>query len=207
METYPSITGPNRAPRKPCIAFYKYDGSNLRFEWTKKSGWVKYGTRKRLFDHTDEQFGEAIAIFHRDLAEKLEAIFKKKYRDMQKLTVFCEFLGDNSFSGQHEDEEHRLVLIDVKFHKKGYIAPREFVNVFCRELGDLAAEVVYDGNLNEQFIQDIREGKYDVFEGVVCKGGDGHKLWRCKIKTDEYKIKLQAMYGARWHEFWEGESE
>lgn len=92
-------------------------------------------------------------------------------------------------------------------HKKGYISPREFVNVFCKSLNELAAEVIYDGNLNEQFIQDVRSNKFGLNEGVVCKGGDGHKLWRCKIKTDEYKVKLQEMYGARWHEFWEGESE
>lgn len=204
METYPSIRGPEKAPRQPCIAFYKYDGSNLRFEWNKKSGWNKFGTRKRLFDESDETFGNAIPMFLGEFADPLEKIFKKKYRDIQKVTIFCEFLGPNSFSGQHlEIDEHELKLIDVKLYKKGYISPREFVNIFCKNLPDKSAEVIYDGNLTDQFIRDVREGKYPVFEGVVCKGGSGHKLWRCKIKTDEYKEKLKEFYGQRWEDFWE----
>ncbi len=207
METYPSIKGPSKAPKQPCIAFYKYDGSNLRFEWTKKTGWCKYGTRKQMIDHTHNQFGEAIGIFHNTLADPLEKIFRDNYRDSQKVTVFAEYFGENSFAGQHEDEEHKLVLIDTKIYKKGFISPREFLKNFCKPLGDLAAQVVYDGNMNAEFVQNVRDNKYDLFEGVVCKGGSGHKLWRCKIKTDEYRTKLINHFGHRWHEFWEGDSE
>ncbi len=40
MLAYPEIPGPAKAPLgRPCIAFAKYDGSNLRFEWTPKRGW------------------------------------------------------------------------------------------------------------------------------------------------------------------------
>lgn len=54
MEQYPSILGSAKAPLgKPCIAQYKYDGSNLRFEWNPKRGFHKYGTRRHLFDQTD----------------------------------------------------------------------------------------------------------------------------------------------------------
>jgi hypothetical protein len=204
MEQYPSIVGSSKAPKDSCIAFYKYDGSNLRFEWTKKAGWHKFGTRNRLFDETDEVFGEAIGIFHRDLAEPLVEIFKKEYRNIDKVTVFCEFFGDSSFAGQHKpDEEHRLVLIDVKPHKKGYISPREFVNIYCKKLGNLAAQVVYEGNLNAEFIDDVRNGKYNVFEGVVCKGGSDHKLWRCKIKTKAYLEELKRRFSEDWEQFWE----
>jgi hypothetical protein len=54
MEQYPSIEGSSKAPLgKPCIAFYKYDGSNLRWEWNPKKGWFKFGTRHELFDQSN----------------------------------------------------------------------------------------------------------------------------------------------------------
>lgn len=204
MEEYPSIGGSNKAPHQECIAFYKYDGSNLRFEWTKKQGWHKFGTRTRLFDASDEVFGKAIFIFLADLAPKLEKIFKECYRDIPKITVFCEFFGSRSFAGiHHPNDIHKLVLLDVKLYKKGFISPREFVNVFCEELPEnLVAQVIYEGILNKEFIEDVRIGKYPVYEGVVCKGGSGHKLWRCKIKTNRYKSDLICRF-ENWQDFWE----
>ena len=201
MKSYPSIDGPSKAPRQPCIAFYKYDGSNLRWEWSKKRGWYKFGTRRRLFDHTDPDYGCAIPIFMESLAPELEAIFRKEYRDINQIIVFTEFFGPNSFAGQHIKEQKELRLIDVNLHKKGIIDPRGFVNIF----GSLpfAAQIVYEGNLNEQLILDIRDSKYDVNEGVVCKGGKGHKLWMCKIKTLAYRKRLKEFYGEEWEEFWE----
>ena len=64
MQQYPSIDGSKKAPLgKPCIAFVKYDGSNLRWEWSPKQGWHKFGTRRQMFDATDEVYGPAIPIF------------------------------------------------------------------------------------------------------------------------------------------------
>lgn len=66
MKTYPSIprsTGQS-FQEYDAYVFDKLDGSNLRFEWSRKKGWVKYGTRRRLFDTTDPVFGEAITLFH-----------------------------------------------------------------------------------------------------------------------------------------------
>jgi hypothetical protein len=211
MKTYPSIKGPSKAPHQPCIAFYKYDGSNLRFEWNRKIGWVKFGTRKRLFDESDPDFGSAVSLFKDTLAQDLESIFRKHYRDDKVATAYCEFFGENSFAGAHEpNDPKRLVLFDVEIYKKGFVSPRDFVNIFSRSLGDRAAEVVYEGNLNESFIHDVRTNSVEgvnLIEGVVCKGGSGHKLWRCKIKCDSYKEKLKESFGGRWHEFWEGDSE
>lgn len=203
MKSYPSIEGPSKAPKDQGIAFYKYDGSNLRFEWNKKRGFHKYGTRKRLFDETDPDFGEAIKIFNTTLSTDLESIFKQYYRDSQEMTVFCEFFGENSFAGQHKPEPHKLVLLDVDVYKHGFVSPREFVKVFCNELGDRAAQVIYEGNLNESFIKDVREGKYPVNEGVVFKGGSGHKIWRTKIKTNTYLQKLKETYAEGWESYWE----
>lgn len=205
MKSYPSINGSSGAPNDQCIAFYKYDGSNLRFEWTRKRGWHLFGTRKRLFDESDTEFGAAIPLFKATLAADLETIIKKEYRDSQEVVVFCEYFGDLSFAGQHKahDKTKKLVLIDVDIHKKGFVSPREFVNNFCKKLGDKAAQVVYEGNLNASFIEDVRNGKYPVWEGVVCKGGSGHKIWRCKIKTAAYLQKLKEVYADNWESYWE----
>ena len=63
MKTYPSIDGLAKAPHKPCYTFVKYDGSNLRFEWSKKRGWYKFGTRKTMIDQNTPVFGSAIPMF------------------------------------------------------------------------------------------------------------------------------------------------
>lgn len=210
MKEYPHILGPNKAPHLPCVAFYKYDGSNLRFEWTYKSGWGKAGTRHRLFDISDPEFGPAIPLFMNKYGYALEKIFmeSKVYRGTKQATVYCEYFGPHSFAGQHDpiklgvesNDPKDVVLFDVNIHKKGFVGPRDFI----RNFGHLPiAQVIYEGNLNEEFIRDVKEGKYPVFEGVVCKGGEGHKLWFRKIKTLAYLDKLKAMYQNEWSKYWE----
>ena len=67
--------------------------------------------------------------------------------------------------------------------------------------GDLpySAKVVYDGTLNKQFIEDVREGRYPVWEGVVAKGDD----FMVKIKTKAYFAKLSEVYGRNIGPYWE----
>lgn len=214
MKTYWSIDGPNKAPRQPCIAFVKYDGSNIRAEWSRKKGWVKFGTRRRLFDESDEIFGAAKPLFLNKYADDLAAVFKKdkQFRGVQTVTVFGEFFGQQSFAGAHKpnDKEKNIVLFDVNLLKKGLLSPKEFLDKF----GHLnVAEVVYRGNLNTEFIESVRnstidvESKYDIKtvvpEGVICKGGSGHNLWMCKIKTNEYLQKLKEEYEEDWTKYWE----
>ena len=94
MKAYPSIL---KYPQEfKAHLFDKLDGSNLRFEWTKKRGWYKYGTRNRMFDETDAQFGDAVPLFQNDLAEPLSRIFIKQKWD--KIIVFCEYWGKQSLS-------------------------------------------------------------------------------------------------------------
>jgi hypothetical protein len=201
MKTYWKISGPSAAPNAPCLAFYKYDGSNLRFEWSKKRGWYKYGTRKRLFDHTDDEFGPAIQVFEETYADELEKVFtsksfKKDHRGVQQAVVFCEFFGPHSFAGQHQPEDPKeLVLFDVALHKKGIMLPRDFLDQF----GHLKVpEVIYEGNFNRQLITDVMDGKYPVDEGVVAKGillgkkkNPQHGLWMAKIKTRSWMDRLR----------------
>ena len=200
MKQYPSILGPSKAPLgSPCIAFYKYDGSNLRFEWTKKRSWFKFGTRHHLFDSSDPTFGLAISLFSKTYAEPLEKLFvldRKHFlrQPNDPVIVFCEFSGDKSQFGVHEpgnNDNKQLILFDVSLHKKGIIPPKDFVSIFEPVIP--IAKVIYEGNLNKEFISAIKNGSYpSVKEGVVCKGimKDG-KLWMVKVKTNWWFEELK----------------
>ena len=205
MKQYPHINGPSRSPiGKPCIAFYKYDGSNLRWEWSKKRGWYKFGTRTRLFDQTDECFGEAIPLFFSQYAEPVEKTIVDNYgKKHDKAIIFTEFFGKESFAGMHKpNDPKQLILFDINIHRKGIISPREFIKTF----GGLpfSSSIVYEGNFNKEFIRSVRETGLNslLFEGVVVKGGEGHKLWMTKVKTNCYKELLKSRF-SNWEDFWE----
>jgi len=195
MKTYPSIPKYKEVGiPKPsnCTAFEKLDGSNLRFEWRNK--WLeKYGTRTQLFDETSFMFAPAISIFHTQWAEDIAKIFKKQ--QIQRAVVFLEYYGPNSFAGWHDEQnilnnEMKLTLFDIFIYKKGMIPVRKFVKLF----GHLEIpKIVYEGNFNQQLIKDVENGQYDVFEGIVAKGGNNPKdLWMIKVKTEEYLKKLKG---------------
>lgn len=198
MKEYWSIPGPKKSPKGwPCIAFFKHDGSNLRFEWSKKRGWYKFGTRRRLFDETDPEYGRAIPIFLEKFGDQIPRILKKEkeYRSVDQCIVWCEFEGEHSFAGFHDfTDDFDLILLDVNPYKKGIVPPRQFIKHF----GSLnVPEVVYEGNFNQRFILDVREGKYPVKEGVVVKGikpggHPQHGLWMAKVKTLWWLDELRA---------------
>ena len=50
--------------------------------------------------------------------------------------------------------------------------------------------------MSREFINDVRDGKYPVYEGVVCKGDD----WTAKIKTIEYLERLRGENPLLWNE-------
>lgn len=198
MLQYPSIPGSKLAPiGKKCIAFYKYDGSNLRWEWNPKRGWNKYGTRRQLFDANTELYNQAIEPFLDEIGPAVADAVKHFFgRKVERITAFTEFFGPSSFAGSHDfDEPKQLKLFDVFTFKQGFIPPKQFVKLFSHQ--EWGAKVVYDGNLNAQFIQDIRESKFDVDEGVICKGDD----FTVKIKTIKYLDKLKNGFGDKWEEF------
>lgn len=198
MLQYPSIIGSAKAPiGKHCIAFYKYDGSNLRWEWSPKKGWNKFGTRKHLFDESTPVFSEAIPLFMNGLGDEILYRTKQLVKNPERITAFTEFLGPNSFAGNHDpDDQKELRLFDIFLFKRGFVPPKQFVKAY----GDIkqAAEIVYEGSLNRQFILDIKQGKYPVFEGVIAKGDD----FMVKIKTDEYFLKLKNKF-ENWEQFGE----
>ena len=202
MKDYPSIPGASEVRLgEKGIAFYKYDGSNLRWEWSKKRGFYKFGTRTRLFDVSDEQFGDAISLFFEGgYASSLEHLIKQNWR-VDSAIAYTEYFGFSSFAGNHiKDESKRLALIDLNIHRQGFLSPREFTKLPLSFL----AEVVYDGTINKSFVEAVKTNTVENFplnEGVVIKYGAGHKLFRVKVKTAEYLEKLKFRFGNEWEKY------
>lgn len=213
MKTYPSIEHSAKAPRQPCYVFVKYDGSNLRFEWSKKRGWYKFGTRKHMIDETHPIYGEAHRLFLERYGDALPMVFKKskEFRNVEAVTVFAEWFGKQSFAGNHvQDDPKSIVLFDVNPLKKGFLGPKRFLE----EFGHLeVAELLQMRNLSDEFINSVRDGSFDcsskyaianeIPEGVICKGGDGHNLWMAKIKTQNYYDVLKSRCPEDWSTKWE----
>lgn len=197
MKSYPSIPSSNGNSFREipnAYIFDKIDGSNLRFEWSRKGGWYKYGTRSRLFDKTDEVFGCAIDIFNDTIAAYVTKVAKKS--NWSHVVAFAEFWGEHSFAGVHryEDEKH-LTLFDIAANKQGLIGPSRFMDLFS----DFPYRVKCLGRCNwtRGFVQSVREGKYNndiTFEGVVAKSGEKHKLVMAKAKTQKWIDAVKAKY-------------
>lgn len=198
MKKYPTIDYYGEHWGLPIIAFDKLDGSSIRFEWNKKKGFYKSGSRNVMIDENSEQFGVGVKIFKEKYEEKLSQIFtSKKYRDILSFVCFGEFVGKKSAFGQHEfgNDEFDVVLFDIDRYKKGFIPPREFVNDF----GDLGIpRVIYEGNLNKEFVERVKRNEFNLSEGTICKGKIETKkgreqLYYCKIKTDDWFTRLRAL--------------
>jgi hypothetical protein len=200
MKTYPKIEYlANDFIGNKVWAFDKLDGSNLRFEWSKKRGWYKFGTRKTMISELDPNFGSAIPIFLNKYGDDLDRVFKKKYSTAQSIVVFGEYLGDNSFAGQHiETDKKDVILFDVNVYKKGFIEPQEFVDNF----GHLdTAKLIYNDIFDEDFIKSVKLNQYNLKEGVICKGlrktkGDD-LVWMTKIKCNHWLEKVKKIYGEK----------
>jgi len=201
MKQYDKIEYYNKIPfGLDCIAFDKLDGSNLRFEWGAKKGWYKFGTRNVMIDRTNEQFGIGIDIFLNKYGEKLDNIFRTKYKKVLSFVVFCEFYGYNSFAGQHlESDSKDVVLFDVNQYQKGIIDPFEFVDNFG-ELG--IPKIIYKGDFNEELVSDIKNNKYNLSEGVIIKGikktKKSSEVFMAKIKTKEWLNKVKDKFGENY---------
>lgn len=209
---YPKIPGSSAAPLERCIAFEKYDGTNLHWVWERELGWYAFGMRRNRYDLDEIGIAEfnanhaglpdAADVFLRTLARPLEQVFRRNPDySFPEITVFTEYFGPNSFAGLHKaDDEKQLVLFDVET-ASGIVPPERFVSDFS-ELN--IARVIYRGKLTGKFTTDVREGRYDVAEGVVCKGGTtSDKLWMAKIKTNAYMSRLKQAFQDDWESYWE----
>ena len=195
MKSYPSIPRSTTSKLREFEAhvFDKIDGSNLRFEWDRKKGWYKFGTRRRLLTPSTPVFGEAIDIFQQNLAEPMAKIaLEQKW---SRIIVFAEFWGESSFAGQHQsDEPKSLTPIDVSVYKKGFLSPDLFLRLFA-DLADLG----YLGKVQwtEEYVQRVCDGLVEgiTFEGVVGKAGGGHKRVMVKAKTQAWIDKVIEVFG------------
>ena len=214
MLHYPKIPGSANAPDGRCVAFEKYDGTNLHFDWDRDFGWHAFGTRRDVFNLTDagvaqfeERYAhlrECVGVFRATLADGLEAVFRDHptHRAVPSFQAFAEFLGPGSFAGLHKEGDPKsLRLFDVAAEGSGMVGPHQFVADFAHLP---SARVVYEGKLTGKFADDVRAGKYGVGEGVVCKGGaGGADVWRVKIKTDAYLARLKQAFADEWEDYWE----
>ena len=211
MKKYPSIPHWNQGILGTYVyAFDKIDGSNLRFEWSRKlskkanvSGFGKFGSRNQLIYKDNKNWGKAIEIFYEKYAEKLDRIFRedKYFQNAKKITVFCEFHGKNSFAGWHDpNDEMDLTLFDVDIYQKGIMAPRDFIKKFS-ELG--IPKIIYQGMYNQSLIDDVKNNVYGLVEGVVVKGiiltkkKGVENTWMIKIKTNDWLSKVKTVHGEK----------
>jgi len=191
------------------VAFDKLDGSSFRAKWTPKQSFSVFGTRTQLIDETTSFWGEMPRIFKKTHAELLDALLRQTFHNEREITLFGEFLGVSSFAGNHNPAEpHRIVIFDALIgHKNHYfLKPKEFIKLFSPVVE--IPRVVYEGNLNDSFIADVRANKFNLSEGVVCKGlvTNGAymgKVWMCKIKTQAYIDRLKQTFGNEWEKYGE----
>lgn len=197
MKTYNTIDYYGDHWGLPIIAFDKLDGSNLRFEFSHKRGFYKFGSRNVMIDESNEQFGFAINLFKEKYENGLSEIFKSKaYRNVLSFTCFAELVGNKSAFGQHEfgNDNFNITLFDIAQYKKGFIQPKQFIKDF-EHLG--IPKIIYEGNLNKEFVQDIKNNEFNLSEGVICKGIVKTKkgvdnIYSCKIKTNDWFERLRA---------------
>lgn len=195
MKEYPSI--PNAKGQKfenlgLVDVFDKLDGNNLRFEWSKKRGWYKAGSRTQMIDANHEQFGAGVRWFMENTAEWIPTCFKKA---PQKLVVFGEWYGEKSFAGQHEPgDELRFAVFDVCVDNRGFMDPKEFRKTF--EGSILTPEWLGQFSWSRQFVDSVFHEQIDgvSFEGVVGKTMSGSVLKMGKAKTRSWYEKLSEKY-------------
>lgn len=201
MIEYPSIINSSKAPRDLCIAFDKLDGSNIRVKYTAKQGFCLFGSRTQLMDQTHPHLGQVVEIFKKEFETPLTQIIKKNWCNERELIFFGEFFGKQSFAGIHVPEDPKeFVLFDVLVGHKNrkFLLPQEFVKLFRDKVK--IPKIIFEGNMSDQLIKDVKEGKYSVNEGVVCKGtfrsgAFRGNVWMCKIKTNEYLSKIRTRFG------------
>ena len=195
MKQYPSIPRRFLGRKRTRLAhvFDKLDGSNLRFEWSRKHGWHRFGSRRRVLDHSHPTFGEAMSLFQATLAEPIERVAVDQ--GWSALLAFAEFWGPGSLAGQHvPGADKRLSLFDVAPYRHGFVGPERFLALFGHcDIPRYLGQHQWD----DEFVARVRAGQLEgvTFEGVVGKAGDRHSLVMVKAKTQAWVDAVVARYG------------
>src|SRR5271157_1612669 len=158
---YPKMPDTLNCPLKQCVAFEKYDGTNIHWTLQPDEGWLEYGTRRdRFWINTSgiasfEQAHPELAGIHKlwDQDSKLERCLmdSPKYNTAKEIVVFTEYFGPNSFAGQHQPKDKmQLIILDIQVDGK-FIPPEQLVEDF-RQFG--VARVVFQGKFTGQLFVD-----------------------------------------------------
>lgn len=196
MKSYPSISrSTGQAFHEfDAYVFDKLDGSNLRFEWARKGGWYKSGTRTVTFDASHPMWGKSLPIFKTQWADALEETAKKQR--WERMVVFMEFWGPHSLAGRHDPtDEMKLTLFDVAPYKKGLLGPKEFLDLFGHL--DIAAFLGIH-RWTRGFVERVWRGEVEgvTFEGVVGKAlPTRHDLMLYKAKTKNWVDTVLGRHG------------
>ena len=75
-----------------------------------KKGWNKFGSRTQMIDRNHPTFGKGIDFFHGwngwYYHWEIEYAELKQFKNIERVTAFAEFFGENSFAGSHEEGWH-----------------------------------------------------------------------------------------------------
>lgn len=203
MKEYPSI---NKQINKnvKIWSFIKNDGSMIRVQYNHKKGFYKFGSRTQLISESDKPLGEAISLFNNKYNENLSKIFRDKYNKIESVMIFAEFLGKNSFAGNHDPtDKHDVILFDIAPYKMGILPPVEYLKI----VGNLdICPLLYEGFADNQFYKQVKDAELPGLdkcinttpEGVVCKGKPDNNTKMpvmFKIKTNAWLNKLKEYCG------------
>ena len=212
----PNAQGTQLEPGETVWIQDKLDGTNLAWEWNAKRGWHRQGTRTRLFDASDLQFGFTLGKQFPELLAQCKGFehFIQLYR-AKTLTIVTELYGDGSFAGSHNGETGRLYLLDMLVDNR-FLLPKEIYG----DLQETPETIGYHGKLendipyfhaprifntratwNEQLVAELR-GYKEVNEGFVVKSAERRGVW-AKVKTYAYMERIKAKRPDNWKEFWE----
>ena len=191
MKTYPSIPRWGLHSTDYLYIFDKLDGSNVRCEIDRKGKVRKFGRRDGLLDDSNPFLLEVPDLIQEKYAEFLIPIVQKQ--GWEFATFYFEFWGANSFAGSHQVEPHTVTLFDVAPHKKGFLEPHVFLELFGHlDTAKLLLHAPFTSEVAAQVTNSTLEGM--TFEGVVCKGylnrktGMPHMLkWKSQAWLDRLK--------------------
>lgn len=196
MKAYPSIST-SIDFSKTYHVFDKLDGSNIRAEWTAKSGFSKFGSRTQLLTPDQQTLWPSIEKFTNKYAKELSSRFVAK--KFSRAVVFFEWHGPNSFAGSHTDhiDDMDATVIDIAVYKRGIIPPTEFLELMS---GLDYPTLLHYGKISEEFFQSVRNRTLErmTFEGVIIKGDFSQKMGgpvMGKIKSNDWLNKLKETCG------------
>ena len=180
--------------------FPKYDGSNIRAEWSPKKGFSKFGSRKVLIGD-DALLAAAIPLL-REHEDALAKIFRGER--WERVICFFEYWGPKSFAGLHEPGDvMSTTLIDLDVFKRGQIDPRDFIKL-TEGLPNVAQCI--GTRFNAENAGQVRDGTFEgqTDEGVVCKVPSSRKWeppYMFKSKRSTWIERVYALHGSRAEEF------